>query len=141
VVVSKGYYVRALARDVGERLAIPTHLAALRRMSSGPFSIESAVSLEDLPGVADRALVPLATAATQALSVGRLTDRGAARARWGQTLDLADFEELPPVGEASAWLDSLGRLVAVGRRDAIPATRTPDERGESAFAIHRGFLR
>ena len=104
------------------------------------FRFKLAVSLEDLPGAVDRALVPLATAATRALPVGRLTERGAARARLGQTLSLADFDEPPPIVDTSAWLDSQGRLVAVGERRAAPTELRLDESGESAFAIHRGFL-
>src|SRR5690606_17239434 len=33
--VSKGYYVRAFARDLGAALGVPAHLSSLRRLSSG----------------------------------------------------------------------------------------------------------
>ncbi|MDR2664528.1 MAG: tRNA pseudouridine(55) synthase TruB [Puniceicoccales bacterium] len=49
---SKGTYVRSLARDLGEALACPAHLHALRRTHSGPFSLSSARPLaewESLP--------------------------------------------------------------------------------------------
>ncbi len=42
LLVSKGYYVRSLARDLGERLGFPAHLSALRRLASGSFGIEQA---------------------------------------------------------------------------------------------------
>ena len=45
---SRGTYLRSLARDVGERLQSPAHLEALRRLRLGPFSIEQAVSLDEL---------------------------------------------------------------------------------------------
>ncbi len=45
---SKGTYIRALARDIGSILKCGAHLAALRRISSGIFSIENAASLEDV---------------------------------------------------------------------------------------------
>jgi tRNA pseudouridine55 synthase len=45
---SRGTYLRSLARDLGERLQSPAHLETLRRLRLGPFSIEQAVSLEDL---------------------------------------------------------------------------------------------
>lgn len=38
--VSKGTYVRALARDIGERLGSCAYLVALRRTSVGPFLID-----------------------------------------------------------------------------------------------------
>ncbi len=37
--VSTGTYVRALARDLGEKLGCGAHLIALRRIAIGPFSI------------------------------------------------------------------------------------------------------
>ncbi|MEP7126464.1 MAG: tRNA pseudouridine(55) synthase TruB [Byssovorax sp.] len=122
--VSKGYYVRSFARDLGARLDLPSHLGALRRTASGPFTLERAVALDDLqPG----ALVPVPTAACEALASGRLTNDGAIRAHHGKALSEADFVILPPPGEASAWLDPEGRLVAIGTRTA------------SELVSHRGF--
>jgi tRNA pseudouridine55 synthase len=40
--VSKGTYVRSLARDLGERLGCGAHLTALRRLSVGAFDVEGA---------------------------------------------------------------------------------------------------
>jgi len=45
---STGTYVRTLAKDAGERLGIPAHLAELRRVSVGSFGLESAVTWEEL---------------------------------------------------------------------------------------------
>lgn len=42
---SKGTYVRSIAHELGEALGVGGHLAALRRLQSGPFSIEQAVPL------------------------------------------------------------------------------------------------
>ncbi len=44
--VSKGTYIRALARDFGGRLGIPTTLAALRRTRVGRFDLLGAVALD-----------------------------------------------------------------------------------------------
>ncbi|MGE0228012.1 MAG: tRNA pseudouridine(55) synthase TruB [Dehalococcoidia bacterium] len=43
----KGYYVRALARDLGRALGVYGHVAALRRTRVGPFRIERAAPLGD----------------------------------------------------------------------------------------------
>ena len=43
---SKGTYVRALARDVGEALGVGAHLVALRREAIGPFRVDEAFSLD-----------------------------------------------------------------------------------------------
>lgn len=53
VVCSKGTYIRALARDLGQALGCGAHLAALQRTFVGSFSIEQAVSLPALQQVAD----------------------------------------------------------------------------------------
>jgi tRNA pseudouridine55 synthase len=41
---SSGTYIRAIARDVGEKLGTGGHLTALRRTMVGPWSVEQAVS-------------------------------------------------------------------------------------------------
>ena len=46
VTASAGFYVRALARDLGARLGCGAHLAALRRTRSGHFDVAGAISLE-----------------------------------------------------------------------------------------------
>jgi tRNA pseudouridine55 synthase len=45
---SKGYYVRALARDIGEALGSGAHIETLRRLESAPFSIDQACRLEEI---------------------------------------------------------------------------------------------
>lgn len=45
---SSGFYVRALAHDLGERLGCGAHLEALRRIRAGEFDIDQAVPLETL---------------------------------------------------------------------------------------------
>lgn len=46
--VSKGTYMRSIAHELGEALAVGGHLASLRRLRSGPFSIERALPLATL---------------------------------------------------------------------------------------------
>ena len=45
---SSGTYVRALARDLGAGLGVGGHLTALRRTRVGPYTLEQAVTLEQL---------------------------------------------------------------------------------------------
>ncbi len=47
VVCSKGTYIRALARDIGEALGSGAHLHSLRRTRSGDFRVENALSIEE----------------------------------------------------------------------------------------------
>lgn len=46
--VSKGTYIRAIARDLGESLGTHAHLSGLRRTASGSIDIGAAVSLDDV---------------------------------------------------------------------------------------------
>ncbi|MGH7591023.1 MAG: tRNA pseudouridine(55) synthase TruB [Gemmatimonadales bacterium] len=46
VSVSGGTYVRALARDLGERLGVPAHCAALRREAIGDLRVDQAMALD-----------------------------------------------------------------------------------------------
>ena len=48
VVCSSGTYIRALARDLGARLAVGGHLTALRRTRVGRFGLQNAYTLEQL---------------------------------------------------------------------------------------------
>jgi len=48
VVCSKGFYVRTYAHEIGAELGCGAHLKSLRRTKSGRFSVEGAVSVEDL---------------------------------------------------------------------------------------------
>ena len=45
---SKGTYVRQLAADIGQDLQCGAYVSDLRRLASGPFTINQAVSLEEL---------------------------------------------------------------------------------------------
>ena len=73
VQASKGYYVRALARDLGAALGLPAHLALLRRLASGRFDLSEAWSW---PAPAEARLVPTAEAARRTLPVAELTELG-----------------------------------------------------------------
>jgi tRNA pseudouridine55 synthase len=109
--VSKGYYVRSLARDLGERLGAPAHLSALRRLSSGPFTLAQA---SPWPASEPPPLLGLAQAALSVLPACRIKDEAVLRARQGKLLTPADFSELPETEGPGAWLTQAGELVALG---------------------------
>jgi tRNA pseudouridine55 synthase len=49
--VSKGTYIRALARDIGRAAGSCAHLSSLRRISIGEMSVRDACSLDELEGL------------------------------------------------------------------------------------------
>jgi tRNA pseudouridine55 synthase len=62
--VSKGTYIRSLARDIARALGTVGHIAMLRRTRAGPFSLDHAISLDFLSEAAkarqlDGAVLPL----------------------------------------------------------------------------------
>jgi tRNA pseudouridine55 synthase len=67
IACSKGFYVRALSRDMGERLGLPMTLARLRRLRVGTFGIDGSVTLDALrelaaAGAARERLIPIVEA-------------------------------------------------------------------------------
>lgn len=48
VACGKGTYIRVLAEDIGAALGSCAHLVALRRTTSGPFTVDAAVTLDAL---------------------------------------------------------------------------------------------
>lgn len=58
IACSKGTYIRSLCNDMAKALGYPGHMSALRRIRSGDFRIEDAVSLEALQA-GDFTLMPL----------------------------------------------------------------------------------
>jgi tRNA pseudouridine55 synthase len=122
---SAGFYVRSLAHDLGERLGVGGHLAALRRTRSGDFTIEQAMSLETVerdPQHALDAMIPLAEMLPAFASV-TLTAEGVLRATHGRELGPADTERRLG-GRASRFvrlLDQSGQLIGI----AEPVGSTP----------------
>ncbi len=125
LVVSKGYYVRAFARDLAIGVGTVGHLSALRRIRSGAFSITESIELAAMTGAPPK--LDLASAARRALPVIMLTDIGAAHASAGRKVPLDDMSAVA-AGE-HAWMDAEGHLVAVGRIE------------DGAGCVVRGFTR
>ncbi|MBS5449802.1 MAG: tRNA pseudouridine(55) synthase TruB [Coriobacteriia bacterium] len=125
--VSKGTYVRALARDLGRELGSACHLRQLRRTRSGSVSLSQCVSLDELEYLGVQALRPLDPAAVLGLRTRALSERESAAVRNGTPVDcgvLANARE----GERVALVSGgLLRAVATVRRGRLePAAVFPD---------------
>jgi tRNA pseudouridine55 synthase len=55
----KGFYVRSLARELGEKLGTGGHCLSITRTAVGPFVLDEAVSLDPLPAELGAKLIPL----------------------------------------------------------------------------------
>ena len=54
---SKGTYIRSLAHDLGEKLECGAHLAALTRLASGEFTLEQALTIDQLHEASARGVI------------------------------------------------------------------------------------
>ena len=134
---SAGFYVRALAHDFGQRLGSGAHLAALRRTSSGDFTLADALSFEAAERDHDltrRAIVPLAQMGPRWSSVV-LTDEGARRVAHGRDVGPDDVTAgalpygqavLPAAArEVVRLLDQQGELIGIARLGTSPGLLHP----------------
>lgn len=70
--VSKGTYIRALARDIGKRVGVPAHLRELERESVGNIALEDCCPLDKLEeGGVDATIDPIALLDMRVLFVDR----------------------------------------------------------------------
>ena len=116
--ISSGGYVRSVAHDLGRALGCGAHLARLRRAAAGPFTLEQALTLEEMCALAaagsleqslphPRTLLPELPATTaDAWVAGRL--------RNGNAVNLPEFSNAPLAKVFAGQRD----LVAIVRRVA-----------------------
>ncbi|NYT41352.1 tRNA pseudouridine(55) synthase TruB [Sphingomonas sp. R-74633] len=88
--VSKGTYIRSLARDIAQALGTVGHVTMLRRVKAGPFTLDSAISLDKLDEAAkarslEHLLLPL-RAGLDDIPALSLTPDQAGLLRQGQVL-------------------------------------------------------
>lgn len=121
--VSKGTYVRSLARDVGRAAGTGAHLAALRRTSVGPVRIEAAHALD---AACDAALAgELPALFTDSVPVLGFPTHAASAAEVlaGRTLAAPDQAQIAPGNRVSVLVDDrLGAVYRTTERGLVPET-------------------
>ena len=118
IACSSGFYVRALARDLGEKLGCGGCLETLRRERHGRFTLDDAVPLARLveEGAAAPGLVPLAELLPELRGVV-VTERGARRAAHGNPLGPSDIVPGGSRGGGTVQAPGRGGRAAVGAAD------------------------
>ena len=101
---SSGTYIRALARDLGEALAVGGHLTALRRTRVGDFKVEDAYSLEQL-AAGDFEVTSLLDSANEVLSTFEISVQ--------ESIDLRNGKRIPGSVEGIAGVYADDDFVAV----------------------------
>jgi len=123
--VSKGTYIRALARDIARALETVGHVTMLRRTRAGPFSLEQAISLDKLSESAkgrtlEQTLLPL-------------------------TAGLDDIPALPVSPDQAGALRQGRVLIGIAAQPGIYLATDNDvpvalvELGEDSLRVLRGF--
>jgi tRNA pseudouridine55 synthase len=116
VVCSAGTYIRALAESLGERVGAGAHLAALRRMRAGQFTIHDAVGLDELQSLAETNLIGSKlismNAALAEMPFAHLSDEEAHRVRHGASVRARKDEWAE--GTRVRLCDAAGELIAIG---------------------------
>jgi tRNA pseudouridine55 synthase len=133
---SPGTYVRALARDLGDKLGVGGHLTALRRLASSGFSVDDAVPGDSLtPHVGER-LRPLSDLLLD-WPGAKLRPAGLEAVKHGRDLGREDVTEGfpdPPGPEHLRLLDPGGALVGI----ATPLVSSLE--GSTTLRLHPGIV-
>jgi len=121
--VSKGTYIRSLARDIAQALGTVGHVSYLRRTGAGPFGLDKAVSLDFLTEIAKarqltRAVLPL-QAALDDIPALPVTPDQAQLLRHGQKL----FGFPAPPGLCMATLEGTPVALVEASADGLKVVR------------------
>jgi tRNA pseudouridine55 synthase len=120
--VSAGGYVRSVAHELGELAGCGAHLSALRRTSAGMFTLEHAITVDQLKSssVAElEALLPHPRMLLPEMPSVTVDDQLAGRLRNGMQVNLPDFSQAPLIKVFTTPTD----LLAIGRRVAGTLTQ------------------
>ncbi len=117
VTCSKGTYIRTLAEDIAVALGTCGHLFSLRRTASGPFTVDKALTMEDL---GDReklstSIIPLRNAlprmreiTVRAEAVTKILNGALIRGEW-----IAAVDDGVKAGDMVKVVDTGGRLLSI----------------------------
>ena len=112
---AKGTYIRALARDLAQKLGTRGHVGALHRARVGVFADDCAIGLEEFeaasPEQRDKMLLPVAAGLADVPEIP-IDARQVATIRFGNAILLTGANA--PVELEDAWVSHKGQAVAIG---------------------------
>ncbi|WP_300768048.1 tRNA pseudouridine(55) synthase TruB [uncultured Bifidobacterium sp.] len=153
ITCSSGTYIRSIARDMGQDLAVGGHLTALRRVSVGEFDVadahtERARAVErtitrrdgsrrtvlsarfDDPETVRGHAISMSDAARKVLPVVSISSDDAERLRYGKRIDIAVRGSTAAIHTGGSGSDTVDDLVAIiepsGARESRPTVVFPD---------------
>lgn len=116
--VSKGTYVRALARDIGRALDSAAHLSSLRRTRSGVLDVASAYILEEIEAAADVTALFIDPVTALGIPVIRTQGETAQKVANGSAIESASSTTGEPIAVVAG-----DRLLAVYESNGSGAAR------------------
>jgi len=121
---SAGTYIRTLAEDIARVAGSAAHLAELRRTAAGSFTIDQAITIEELQQLDDpaTALIPMESAVSH-LPKFKLREDRIAKTRNGMSTRTFDFECAE--GEPVSMMSESGELIAIGYYNAAEKVVQP----------------
>ncbi len=138
VACSKGTYIRALCHDVGRALGCGGCMAALRRVRSGAFSLDDALTFEQIAALRERGelegrIIPVERVFS-CLPAVYLNEAGDVRADHGAFFapEHLSAGDIPPEGGLCRVFDSKGAFRQIGRGGTL-------DRGGPAVFCHVNF--
>ncbi|MBS1799302.1 MAG: tRNA pseudouridine(55) synthase TruB [Acidobacteria bacterium] len=115
--VSAGGYVRSVAHELGQLAGCGAHLSSLRRTQAGPFTLEQAITMDELKMLTPdtiQARLPHPRTLLPEMPCVTVDDHTAGKLRNGMQVNLPDFSQSPLVKIFTSPAD----LLAIGRRVA-----------------------
>lgn len=115
--VSAGGYVRSVAHELGQLAQCGAHLSSLRRTCAGSFTLEQAITIDQLKSLSVvelQALLPHPRSLLPEMPSVTVDDQMAGRLRNGMQVNLPDFSQAPLIKVFTTPTD----LLAVARRIA-----------------------
>ncbi len=111
VICSTGTYIRAIARDIGTILGTGGYCETLTRSAIGPHTDETAFSLEELPKVIHRAIIPMEQLVSH-LPAAVCTDENVAKLKNGREVE---YKKSLPEHAPIALVTEQDKLFGIGQ--------------------------
>lgn len=136
VTCSKGTYVRTIVHDLGERLGTLAAMDALTRIRSGVYTLEQAVSFDQVEQARDAGTLDQLLRPTDSLFADypavTLSAEGADRAARGAVVFPRQAQGLPETAGTLCRVYHNGRFLMLGRVDTL-------EKGGVGLFVHKNF--
>jgi tRNA pseudouridine55 synthase len=139
---SKGTYIRSLGAEIGRRVTCGAHVSELRRLRSGAFALDQALTPSGLAAIVaegrlDQVMIPLSLALRNYPDL-RVSHLGARQLRQGVSLGRAEFLG---ANRGRGWPEGLYRVLDPDDQLVALVARSSKEQtgGENAFETLRVF--